>query len=147
MLDELSKIEAVKSINVGYIEAQDVNSKNFQTYETILLSRDLFEDNYLCPSYNDLNYVTVPDSVTEETFDSYYVFVVNSFDYRSKVSDAKIVNNTVYLTLNHYYTPNTLEDAIERSCSFLVLVPKAELGELPEIITVKTLRARILDAE
>ena len=145
MLDNLSQIEAVKSIDVGYIEAQDTNTKNFDTYETIWLSTDRFEYDYLCSSYENLNYVTIPDSITKETFNEYYVFVVNSYDYRNKVSDAKLVGNTVYLTNNRYYTPNTLEDAIDRSCSFVVLVPKAELGDLPEIVTVKTLLVHIIE--
>ena len=88
----------------------------------------------------------MPENITEETFNEYYVFIVNSYDYRNKVSDAKLVGNTVYLTNNRYYTPNTLEDAIDRSCSFVVLVPKAELGDLPEIVTVKTIITLIIDS-
>ncbi len=150
MLDTLSQIEAVKSIDVGYIEAQDTNTMNFETYETIVLSyQDWFETDWLCTSYEDLKFacrnMKMPANITEETFNEYYVFIVNSYDYRNKVSDAKLVGNTVYLTNNRYYTPNTLEDAIDRSCSFVVLVPKAELGDLPEEVTVKTIITLVID--
>lgn len=149
MLDALSQIDAVKSIDVGYVEAQDTNSMNFETYKTIKISGDKFETDWLCASYEDLKFACratrVPESITEETFNEYYVFIVNSYDYRNKVSDAKLVENTVYLTVNDYYTPNTLEDAIDRSCSFAVLVPKAELGEIPEIVTAKTIIAHIIE--
>lgn len=145
MLNTLSQLKGVKSIEVGYVDTQDKYTRNFETYETIVLSRDMFEKDHLCIVYENLNYVTIPDSITKETFDEYYVFIVNSYDYRNKISDARLVGNTVYLTNNRYYTPNTLEDAIDRSCSFIVLVPKSELGTLPEVVEVKTLQTYIID--
>lgn len=156
LLDGLSKLDMVYAIKVGYIDTQNEHTIANE-YDVIIAygNSECFDNDCLFSSYAELEAelgakLTTNEAlkaITSETFEIYYVFGINTFDYRNTVGDARIVNNTVYFTVNRYYEHNKLEDAIDRSCSFLVLVPKSELEELPENITVKTVRTTILDGE
>ena len=152
MLNSLSEKDSVLSVEVGYFDIQNGTRKPKSTYEYINVGRVFEEDRYIA-SYEEFTLLLSNkiesseklQQITEQTFEDNYVFVVVNLHHREfDISDAKLINNTVYFTTNCYGINGDLIDAMEYLNACITLVPKSELGELPQKISVIGLDALLL---
>lgn len=146
LLNKLSALDSVLKINVSYINAQDGTKQVNNPYEYINLGYyyKLKEENHLFRTYEEFSQAFADistdalDEITAQTFESYYVFMVictysgdtHGFD----ISDAKVDGNRVFFTTNQY-VKSGLHDMWLATDYCIVLVPKKELGELPNEIS------------
>ena len=146
LLNKLSALDSVLKINVSYINAQDGTKQVNNPYEYINLGYywKLEEQNRIFRTYEEFSQAFADistdalDEITAQTFESYYVFMVictysgdtHGFD----ISDAKVDGNRVFFTTNKY-VKSGLHDMWLATDYCIVLVPKEELGELPNEIS------------
>ncbi len=147
LLDKLSVLECVKKIHVSYISSQNGTYSPKNPYVIYADVGSKYHKNDVFTAYEE--YVNALGScienseglkkITEKTFESNYVFVVtNSHWSEFKISDARLVDNTVYFTNNEFQGKNQIHDMIAYENSCVIVVPKDEIGELPENVSVKT---------
>lgn len=146
LLNKLSALDSVLKISVSYINAQDGTKQVNNPYEYINLGYywKLEEQNRIFRTYEEFSQAFADistaalDEITAQTFESYYVFMVictysgdtHGFD----ISDAKVDGNRVFFTTNKY-VKSGLHDMWLATDYCIVLVPKEELGELPNEIS------------
>ena len=146
LLNKLSALDSVLKISVSYINAQDGTKQVNNPYEYINLGNywKLEEQNRIFRTYEEFSQAFADistdalDEITAQTFESYYVFMVictysgdtHGFD----ISDAKVDGNRVLFTTNKY-VKSGLHDMWLATDYCIVLVPKEELGELPNEIS------------
>lgn len=148
LLNKLSELDSVLKIKVSYLNIQDGSDAVENPYEYINLGYyyKLEEENRLFSTYeefceafeNGLPSAEKLDVITEETFESYYVFMIISTysggTYGFDISDAKVDGNRVFFTTNKYIKSG-IHDMWQATDYCIVLVPKQELGELPNDIS------------
>ncbi|MBO5338340.1 MAG: hypothetical protein J6A96_01420 [Clostridia bacterium] len=148
LLNKLSELDSVLKIKVSYLNIQDGSDAVENPYEYINLGYyyKLEEENRLFSTYeefceafeNGLPSAEKLDVITAETFESYYVFMIISTysggTYGFDISDAKVDGNRVFFTTNKYIKSG-IHDMWQATDYCIVLVPKQELGELPNDIS------------
>ena len=148
LLNKLSELDSVLKIKVSYLNIQDGSDAVENPYEYINLGYyyKLEEENRLFSTYeefceafeNGLPSAEKLDVITAETFESYYVFMIISTysggTYGFDISDAKVDGNRVFFTTNKYIKSG-IHDMWQATDYCIVLVPKQELGELPNNIS------------
>ena len=158
MLNALSALDTVSSIKVGCYDAQNgaTELKNVHEYVDVdyhcMNSTYLSYENEYISSYEELALLVGNrleqneelQQITEQTFEDNYVFFVVNQHYRGYlISDAKLIGNTVYFTTNKFKLNRELIDAMVYVNTRIVLVPKSELGELPQDVTVKDIEVYV----
>ena len=148
LLNNLSALDTVLKINVSYLNAQNGSYFVENPYEYINLGyyyrlneKNRFFSTYeeFCEAFaNGLPSAEKLDVITAETFESNYVFMIVSTysggTYGFDISDARIVGNRVFFTTNKYIRSG-LHDMWAATDYCIVLVPKEELGKLPNDIS------------
>jgi hypothetical protein len=147
LLDELSVLNCVKKIHVGYIGSQNgtYHPKNPYVIYADLGSR--FHQNTVFTTYEE--YINTLGAyiesskglqkIKESTFEENYVFVVTNNHWREfKINDARLVGDTVYFTNNEFQGKGQLHDAMLYENSCVIVIPRDEIGVLPENVSVKT---------
>ncbi|MBQ8546744.1 MAG: hypothetical protein IJ437_07390 [Clostridia bacterium] len=152
LLDKLSVLECVKKIHVSYISSQNGTYSPKNPYEVYADAGSSYHKNDVFTTYEE--YVNALGTciensaglqkITESIFENNYVFVVTNWHWRElEISDARLVGDTVYFTNNAYQAKGQLHDMIGYENSCVIVVPKSEIGELPENVTVKTVNATV----
>lgn len=113
LLDALCQKSNVTRVEVGYINPMTENNgeiSEFGDYEFIELEDKIFTENKLYVTYNafshELGYSRFNEyeqlqQITEETFEDYYVFLVNaSTEDAYGFEFARVRNDKIYLTFN-----------------------------------------------
>ncbi len=147
LLDKLSVLECVKKIHVSYISSQNGTYSPKNSYEIYADVGRKYHKNDVFTTYEA--YINAFGAyvennaglqrIEESTFENNYVFVVANRHHREvEINDARLVGNTVYFTNNEYCNKGEMVDAIEYVNSCVIVVPKDEIGELPENVAVKT---------
>lgn len=155
LLNGLSEKNSVLSIQAGYIDVQNGTTSPTNIYEYINVGRSLKENRHI-KSYDE--FISLLDNkietneelqkITPHTFENSYVFVVVNLHHREfDISDAKLIGNTIYFTTNCYGIHGELVDAIEHFNACITIVPKEELGELPQEVTARSLEIFLLTDE
>ena len=148
LLNKLSELDSVLKIKVSYLNIQDGSEVVENPYEYINLGNyyKLKEENRLFSTYeefceafeNGLPAAEKLDVITAETFESYYVFMIISTysgdTYGFDISDARLNGNRVFFTTNKYIKSG-IHDMWAATDYCIVLVPKEELGKLPNDIS------------
>ena len=152
LLNKLSVLECVEKIHVSYINTQNgtYSPKNpYVIYADVGIKyhkNDVFTtyDEFISALGSCIESSVGLKTITEDTFKSNYVFVViNNHHRKLDISDARLVGDTVYFTNNEYSRKGELVDLIEYVNSCVIVVPKDEIGELQENVSVKTVNATI----
>ena len=152
LLDKLSVLECVKKIRVSYINTQNGTYFPKNPYVIYANVGRKYHKNDVFTTYEE--YVNALGScienseglkkITESTFENNYVFVIPNRHHREiDISDARLVGDTVYFTNNEYSGKGEIVDLIEYVNSCVIVVPKDEIGVLPENVSVKTVNATI----
>lgn len=148
LLNKLSELDSVSKIKVSYLNIQDGSDVVENPYEYINLGYyyKLKEENRLFSTYEEfceafadgLSSAEKLDVITAETFENNYVFMIISTysggTYGFDISDARLDGNRVFFTTNKYIKSG-IHDAWLAIDYCIVLVPKEELGELPNDIS------------
>lgn len=148
LLNKLSELDSVSKIKVSYLNIQDGSDVVENPYEYINLGYyyKLKEENRLFSTYKEfceafadgLSLAEKLDVITAETFENNYVFMIISTysgdTYGFDISDARLDGNRVFFTTNKYIKSG-LHDMWLATDYCIVLVPKEELGELPNDIS------------
>ena len=155
MLNKLSEKDSVLSVEIGYLNTQNGTTKPKNTYEYINVG-NAFEEHRYIKSYDEFvsllgNKIETNEKlqkITAQTFEENYVFIVVNWHYRNfDISDAKLVNDTVFFTTNCYGLNGELHSMRAYNNACITFVPKSELGELPQEITVRGLEIFLLSDE
>lgn len=155
MLNKLSEKDSVLSVEIGYLNTQNGTTKPKNTYEYINVG-NAFEEHGYIKSYDEFvsllgNKIETNEKlqkITAQTFEENYVFVVVNWHYKNfDISDAKLVNDTVFFTTNRYGQNGEIHDLRLHNNACITFVPKSELGTLPEEITVRGLEVFLLTDE
>ena len=155
MLNKLSEKDSILSVEIGYLNTQNGTTKPKSTYEYINVG-NAFEEHRYIKSYEEFvsllgNKIETNEKlqkITVQTFEENYVFIVVNWHYRNfDISDAKLVNNTVFFTTNRYGRNGEIHDLLAHDNACITFVPKSELGELPQEITVRGLEILLLSDE
>ena len=155
LLDSLSASSYVEKIHISYINAQNGKAtvkSSYEIYSTLNSYYSMrYEGSILCRTYSDFTsacgsaYATDEGlkRITKSTFVNNYVFIVVNNHYREvEISDARLVGNTVYFT-NNEYADNGAHSDVAYFNACVIVVPREELGKLPENTCVKTVDAPI----
>ena len=155
LLDSLSASSYVEKIHISYINSQNGTNKinaPYEIYSTLNSYYSMrYEGSILCKTYSEFTnacgsaYATDEGlkRITKSTFVNNYVFIVVNNHYREvEISDARLVGNTVYFT-NNEYADNGAHPDIAYFNACVIVVPREELGKLPENTCVKTVDAPI----
>ena len=152
LLNNLSSLDTVEKISVGYINSQNGSKAPTNTYEYENFYYLFDEHHKFFASYEDfvatfgskIESSEKLQKITERTFEENYVFAVYNSHYdKFEISDASLVGDTVYFTINGYVKKGVLYDAIAHHNDCITIVPKSELGELPQEIKIETVRVCI----
>lgn len=155
MLNKLSEKDSVLSVEIGYLNTQNGTTKPKDTYEYINVG-NAFEEHGYIKSYDEFvsllgNKIETNEKlqkITVQTFEENYVFVVVNWHYKNfDISDAKLVNDTVFFTTNCYGQNGEIHDTLEYNNACITFVPKTEIGELTQEITVRGLEVFLLTDE
>lgn len=155
MLNKLSEKDSILSVEIGYLNTQNGTTKPKNTYQYIDVG-NAFEEHRYIKSYDE--FVSLLDNtietneelqkITTQTFEENYVFVVVNWHYKNfDISDAKLANDTVFFTTNRYGQNGEIHDMRAHNNACITFVPKSELGELPQEITVRGLEILLLTDE
>lgn len=161
LLDCLSKNDSVLDVEVGYFDIQNGTKKLIEAYEYICIDNEdtynnvLKRENVYLKSYGDFVSLFGAEiendiglqKITEQDFNENYVFVILNTHYGEfDICDAKLVGDTVFFTTNYYTVRRLVNGNLNYNVS-VTLVPKSELGELPENAKVTAIEAVVWTAE
>lgn len=144
LLNALSEDESVVSIKVGYTNEQNGEFEAEYSYEQVELANIILEGkNVYFESYEEFaetiyrysrfeSNEELREALTEATFEYNYVFAIPNYNgIAAPVEDAVLVGNKLYLTGYRFYS-NDVIDMEDTSSLSIVIIPKNELGELPQ---------------
>lgn len=147
LLDNLSVLNCVEKIHVGYIGSQNGTYRPKNPYVIYADLGSRFHTNVVFTTYEE--YINTLGAyiesskglqkIKESTFEENYVFVVTNNHWREfKINDARLVGDTVYFTNNEFQGKNQLHDAMLYENSCVIVIPRDEIGVLPQNVSVKT---------
>ncbi|MBE6663507.1 MAG: hypothetical protein E7602_03270 [Ruminococcaceae bacterium] len=152
LLNKLSVLECVKKIHITYVDAQNGTYFPKNPYVVYADVGSKYYKNDVFTTYDEFTSALGSciesslglQAITESTFENNYVFVVTNWHWRElKISDARAVGDTVYFTNNEFQGKGELHDMLAYENSCVIVVPKDEIGELPENVSVKTVNTTI----
>lgn len=150
LLNELSKLDSVEKIKIGYIEQHSREIIN--NYEIYANLGQKYEKNVVLTTYEEFS-SELGDLVDDynglgridaETFEDNYVFVVTNNNYSAfKISDAKLIENTIYFTNNIFLQTGVANNLITTVDSCVLVIPKKDIGMIPDNYTIKLLEVEV----
>lgn len=154
LLNELSALDSVENVVVGYIEVQKTNDSINNSYEIYANLGEKYKKNAVFSTYEDfynelgdfVNDYEGLEKITNETFENNYVFVITNQNYSDfKISDAYVYKNIIYFTNNVLVKTAVATNLILNVDSCVVVIPKESIGVLPDnpIITLLEAVVRI----
>lgn len=153
LLNDLSELNSTERIIVDFFNAQNGTKIIENSYDYIALegdyifNKDTFIQSYeeFTTQFNDvLERNTDLQEISEKTFEENYLFVIHHNRYgKVEISDAMLHGDTIYFTINRY-EDGKLHDAILHMYECIVIVPKANIGELNQQIKIETVSVDIV---
>ncbi|MBE6664314.1 MAG: hypothetical protein E7602_07470 [Ruminococcaceae bacterium] len=153
LLNDLSELNSTERIIVDFFNAQNGTKIIENSYDYIelegdyIFNKDTFIQSYeeFTTQFNDvLERNTELQKITEKTFEENYLFVIHHNRYgKVEISDAMLHGDTIYFTINRY-EDGKLHDAILHMYECIVIVPKANIGELNQQIKIETVSVDIV---
>lgn len=153
LLNDLSELNSTERIIVDFFNAQNGTKIIENSYDYIelegdyIFNKDTFIQSYeeFTTQFNDvLERNTDLQEISEKTFEENYLFVIHHNRYgKVEISDAMLHGDTIYFTINRY-EDGKLHDAILHMYECIVIVPKANIGELNQQIKIETVSVDIV---
>lgn len=159
LLNGLSAINGVKKIDVGYIDTQN-NKEPVESYKKYENVRPINSANdILITSYDQLlsafdlsnEYNSALEEISEDVFEENYLFFIKMWLPHSQgfveaydVYQARMIDNSLYLTIYNSFPRGMLSDCMESLYSALLIIPKSDLGStVPGDYELKTIRVDV----
>ena len=159
LLNGLSAINGVKKIDVGYIDTQN-NKEPVESYKKYENVRPINSANdILITSYDQLlsafdlsnEYNSALEEISEDVFEENYLFFIRmwlphsqGFGEAYDVYQARMIDNSLYLTIYNSFPRGMLSDCMESLYSALLIIPKSDLGStVPGDYELKTIRVDV----
>ena len=154
LLNKLSELNSTEQIVIDYFNAQNETKIIENRYVYINLGEMFYENifirNYeeftkiLSDYFNHVNNNVELQKITEKTFEENYIFVINNNCYdKFEISDAQLIGDRVYFTVNRYVANGEAHDMIARHNSCVTIVPKSEIESLNDQMKIQVIYANI----